>query len=74
MYKICFVVPYFGKLPPTFHFWLKSTEYNKDIDFLLLTDNEKPKNCPKNVRYINFTKERFNDRVIEKIGGGGKGI
>ncbi len=68
MYTICFVVPYFGKLPTVFHFWLKSVEFNKGVDFLLLTDNQKPTNCPDNVHFINFTKEQFNERIHEKIG------
>ena len=42
MKSIAFIVPYFGKLPSMFNYWLKSVEYNPSIDFLIFTDCEKP--------------------------------
>ena len=38
-YKVCVIGVYFGKLPEYFNLWLKSCEYNKDIDFLIVSDN-----------------------------------
>lgn len=55
-YRIAFVIPYIGKLPDTFPFWLKTCEYNSFIDFLLFTDDETAYNYPDNVKvtYVNF--------------------
>lgn len=49
--KICFIVPYFGKLPKYFPFWLKSCQINESIDWLFITD-QNIVNPPKNVRII----------------------
>lgn len=57
MKKIIIIIPYFGKFPEYFKLWLKSVEYNKTIDFLLITDN-KLQETPNNVKFINMN---FND-------------
>lgn len=38
MKSIIIILPYFGKLPAFFPFWLKSCEENTSIDFLIVTD------------------------------------
>jgi len=40
MKSILIIHMYFGTLPNYFKFWLKSCEENRDIDFLIVTDNE----------------------------------
>ena len=53
MKKICVIIPYFGKLPCIFNFWLHSALNNPTIDFLLFTDcNIKSQN---NIKIIPFT-------------------
>lgn len=59
MKKICLIIPYFGKLPNYFNFWLKSCEYNKSIDWLLVTDNN-INNLPNNIKLLNTS---FSDLV-----------
>lgn len=63
MYKIAFVIPYFGKFPDMFDYWLVSAKYNSTIDFIMFTDNEKPCNCPVNIKWnvINF--EQIKERI-----------
>ena len=53
--SICLILPYFGRLPDYFDFWLSSCAYNSTVDFLLLTDARFDKPFPKNVRVINLT-------------------
>ena len=50
MKKIVFICPYFGKLPEYIDVWLKSCEYNKDIDWILITDDKTDYNYPTNVK------------------------
>ena len=38
--KLCIITCWFGKLPTYFEIWKKSCENNKNIDFLLFTDQE----------------------------------
>ena len=38
--RILLIVPYFGKFPLTFDFFLKSLSFNSGIDLLLITDQE----------------------------------
>lgn len=37
--KVCFIIPYFGKLPDYFRVFLKSCSYNKRFQWLLVTDS-----------------------------------
>lgn len=57
MYKIAFVIPYFGKLPPMFPLWLTSCRQNPSIDFLIFTDDHTAYDYPKNVlvEYTTFS-------------------
>ena len=41
MKKIVFICPYFGAFPNYFNLTLKSIEYNKTIDWLIITDIKK---------------------------------
>lgn len=38
MNKICIITCYFGKLPNYFVNWIQSVKYNKNIDFMIVTD------------------------------------
>ena len=42
MYSIAYVVPYFGKFPKEFQFWLLSCKCNPTIDWLIFTDDKTP--------------------------------
>lgn len=70
MQSIVFIVPYFlrGELPPIFYYWLKSVEYNPDIDFLIFTDCERPSFIPKNVYWEVMQFEEFKAILDDKIG------
>lgn len=50
MSSIILLVIYFGDLPCWFDLWLKSCESNKNIDWLLITDDKKKYNYPQNVK------------------------
>ena len=56
MKKIIFILPYFGKFNNYFSLFLKSCEYNKDIDWLIITDDHTQYDYPNNVivKYIEF--------------------
>ena len=61
--KICLVLPYFGKFPGYFSFWLRSCAYNTTIDFLIFTDNRPSSSCPKNVRYEVLSFDEFREKI-----------
>ena len=50
MQKVAFVIPYIGKLPVYFPFWLKTCANNPTVDFLLFTDDISGYNYPSNVK------------------------
>lgn len=66
-YKVCVIGVYFGKLPEYFNLWLKSCEYNKDIDFLIVSDNNF-ENLPKNVSSTYMTLEDMKKLADKKLG------
>ena len=58
---------FFGKLPWYFNFFLKSCSTNPTVNFLIFTDQEKPKNCPNNIECIPFSLGKFNELASEKL-------
>ncbi len=54
--KVCFVIPYFGKLPTWFQIYLNTCKTNEEFDWLLFTNDKTNYNYPKNVKvnYIEF--------------------
>lgn len=50
MKSICYIVPYFGKLPKGFKMWLLSCRANNSIHWILYTDDRTPYDYPENVK------------------------
>lgn len=50
----CFIIPYFGKFPNYFPLFLKSCSYNKDFNWLIITNNNTLYDYPDNVKVINM--------------------
>ena len=68
MTRIAFIIPYFGKYPWYFPFFLHSCRYNPTVDFLIFTDNETPElDLPDNVRIIPFTLEQFRIQASQAL-------
>ncbi len=59
--NIVLIIPYFGKLPWYFPYFIHSCKFNSDIDFIILSDI-KLVGLPPNVKYFNYSLEKF--RVI----------
>ena len=66
--KIVILICYFGKFPWFFQYFLYSCSYNKEIDFLIFTDNPKEDQAPGNVKFIYTTIEDIKIRASEKLG------
>lgn len=67
MKKIAFINCFFGKTwPDYFDYFLKGCEYNPTIDFYIFT-NIAPKYKIKNVHFIKFDLQKFNEMATEKL-------
>lgn len=66
--SICFVIPYFGKWPDWFSFYLESCKFNPDITWLFFTDCRLPEEHPENTKFFKFSLEDFNRLASSKIG------
>jgi len=66
--SICLIIPYFGKLPPYLACFLRSCECNPDIDWLVLTDDQKPDRLPPNVHYQQTRLAGLRSRFSAKMG------
>lgn len=63
MKKIVFICPYFGAFHNYFNLTLKSIEYNKTIDWLIITDIKEKYDYPNNVKVINMTFTELRKKV-----------
>lgn len=65
--KICFIVPYYGKFPNWFPFFLKSCEYNKEIDWLFFTDIDYTGKLPLNVKFLEMSFQKYKQAASQKL-------
>ena len=54
-YKACFVIPYFGKFPNYFSYFLSSAIYNSNFDFLFVTDIDYKFPDVRNIKVVNMS-------------------
>lgn len=66
--KTALVVPYFGKLPVVFPYWLKSAVANEKIDFHLITDQIVGFNLAPNIFVHSMEFASLNRRMVELLG------
>lgn len=63
MKKIKYIIPYFGKLPKNFQFWLLSCAKNPTVNWLIFTDDITEYNYPDNVEVKYTTFEEIKERI-----------
>ncbi len=63
MKKIAYVIPYFGKLPKGFRFWLLGAKSNDTVDFLIFTDDRTDYDFPNNVKVTYLTFEEMKSKI-----------
>jgi len=66
-YKIAFIIPYFGKFPEYFKFWLKTAGWNQNIDFLIFTDDQRIFDYPSNVKVHYMSFAEMKDYIQKKF-------
>jgi len=64
--KICIINIYFGKLSDWFDIWVSTAKYNKNIDFLLVTDQPIKIDAP-NIKTLIITFDDFKKMAKEKL-------
>lgn len=65
---ICFLIPYFGKWPFWFPFFIESCRANPTIQWRFYTDCGTPENIPGNVGFIETTFEDYCKRISNTLG------
>lgn len=68
MKRLALIVVYFGKLPSMFKLWLKTCEYNKEVDFYVITNDQTDYLVPENVYIVHEEVEDFEKRVFRELG------
>lgn len=67
--RVLIICIYFGKLPQYTQLWLDSCAYNKDYNWLLVTDDDmNTLNVPKNVTVEKLTLEQLKKIIMKKTG------
>lgn len=65
--KVCFVMPYFGKLPESFLYWLECCRNNPEFDWLILTDDKNDFPYPPNVKVEYTTLTELKKRIEARM-------
>lgn len=65
--KLCFIIPYFGKLPNHFPVFLKTCSTNSDYNWLIFTNDTNNYNYPANVKKIDMTFEACKELIQSKF-------
>lgn len=67
MNTILIILPYFGKFPEMFPFWLESCRQNNTVDFLIVTDQdlESPSS---NIYIEQATLQEMKQRIEKHVG------
>jgi hypothetical protein len=65
--KIAFICPYFGKLPDYFQLWLNSCKTNKNINWIVITDDRTNFKYPPNVKVIYWTFDELKGYIQSKF-------
>ena len=66
MNKVVLIIPYFGEFPNYFDLFLKSCSYNKDIDWLFVTDN-KLETSFSNIHVLHWNFEQLRQRISKVL-------
>lgn len=66
--KCCFVILYFGEFPSYYELFLKSCKFNKEYDWLVVTDNAKKYEYPQNVHILQMSFKKLKKLFNEKLG------
>lgn len=64
---LCFIIPYFGKLPKEFPCFLLTVKHNPEYNWLLFTDDKVPYVFPSNIKVINCTFDDIRNRIQKKF-------
>ena len=67
MKSINLIIPYFGEFPNYFPLFLKSCEFNKTIDWTIITDNRVNYEYPTNVHKIDMSFRELKIRIQSKV-------
>jgi hypothetical protein len=66
--KISIIILYRNNWPWWFEYFLRSCAFNRSIQWLIFSDNNKPENTPDNVWFVNISHDDLLKRIKEKLG------
>ena len=66
--SIILLIPYFGKWPAWFGFFLKTCQFNSSVQWLFFTDCTVPENAPNNVVFKRISFQDYKSKVSSKLG------
>lgn len=67
MNKIALIFPYYGKYPNYFNLWLKTAEYNPNIDYIFFTDRMPSESFPPNIIWNKMSFQELKDLIQTKF-------
>lgn len=65
MFRIGYLLPYFGNLPKGFDLWLLTCQANPSMDWLIFTDDQTKYDYPENVKVKYISYDAFKKRIVD---------
>ncbi len=66
--KICFLIPLYGSVPIYLNLFLKSEAFNKNFNFIFITDLDLNSTLPDNVNKIDYSLDELKDLIYKNTG------
>lgn len=67
MKSIALIILWYGPFHNYFKLWMRSAEFNRTVDFYIITDNYSPEQCPENIKFIHMTFDEVKNRLQKYV-------
>lgn len=68
MKRLLLISPWFGAWPEWINFFIESCKHNREIDWLIPTDQAEPENKASNVKFVHYSFDDYREKLSSEVG------
>lgn len=68
MKRLLLISPWFGAWPEWINFFIESCKHNREIDWLIPTDQAEPENKAPNVKFVHYSFDDYREKLSSEVG------